>query len=174
MKVRVPMTPDDPPAAELVLAIDDEAATRRLAARLAAALEPGTTVWLQGGLGAGKTTLMRGVLRALGHTGPVRSPTFTLVEPYNPPNLPIYHFDLYRLSSESEWRELGFDEMFDGRAVCLLEWPEHGGDAVPAPDLAIRLERCADGPLDDPRRTLRLRAHGERGRRCLTAVAAAC
>ncbi|RPH46246.1 MAG: tRNA (adenosine(37)-N6)-threonylcarbamoyltransferase complex ATPase subunit type 1 TsaE [Burkholderiales bacterium] len=168
-----PTTPTAPTATrQLVLA--DETATAALAARLAAALEPGMVLWLSGGLGAGKTTLVRGVLRALGHTGKVRSPTFTLLEPYNLVRFPVYHFDFYRFSSADEWRDAGFDEYFRGAGACLVEWPELAGPDLPRADLAIRLG-FAD---DDAERTgdariAQLDAFGDAGLRCLNAAAAA-
>jgi tRNA threonylcarbamoyladenosine biosynthesis protein TsaE len=155
--------------------LPDPAATDALAARLAPALAPGMVVWLRGGLGAGKTTLVRGVLRALGHTGRVRSPTFTLLEPYNPAKFPVYHFDFYRFSSAREWRDAGFEDYFRGAGVCLVEWPELAGPDLPAPDLQIALEIVGDSADGgDAPRIARLDAYDEAGRRCLTAVDAGC
>ena len=169
-----PGEPDrDARPATLRLALPDEAATAALAARLATALAPGTVVWLTGGLGAGKTTLVRGMLRALGHTGAVRSPTFTLLEPYNLPRFPVYHFALYRFTSPDEWRDTGFDEYFRGDGVCLVEWPELAGPALPAPDLRIALEFSGEAGDGGGARVARLEASGHAGRRCLSAVAAA-
>jgi tRNA threonylcarbamoyladenosine biosynthesis protein TsaE len=161
-----------PPPAPLRLALADEAATAALASRLAAALEPGMVVWLSGGLGVGKTTFVRELLRSLGHTGRVRSPTFTLLEPYNLPRFPVYHFDFYRFSSADEWRDAGFDEYFRGDGACLVEWPEMAGPALPAPDLHLRLD-FADDVAGSVRRIVDLEARGDAGRRCLTAAAAA-
>ncbi|MFM1988309.1 MAG: hypothetical protein RJA99_1266 [Pseudomonadota bacterium] len=163
-----------PPAdATLRVPLADEPATVALAARLAGALGPGTVVWLSGGLGAGKTTLVRALLRALGHSGTVRSPTFTLLEPYNLPRFPVYHFDFYRFSSADEWRDAGFDEYFGGDGACLVEWPELAGPALPRPDLALRLD-FADGDADGTgqARVATLEARGDAGRRCLSAAAA--
>jgi tRNA threonylcarbamoyladenosine biosynthesis protein TsaE len=159
------------PVASLRVALADEAATASLAARLAASLGAGMVVWLSGGLGVGKTTLVRELLRSLGHTGRVRSPTFTLLEPYNLPRYPIYHFDFYRFSSEHEWRDAGFDEYFGGDGACLVEWPEMAGAALPAPDLHVRLE-FADDVAGSVRRIALLEASGDAGRRCLSAAAA--
>ncbi|MFO0231486.1 MAG: tRNA (adenosine(37)-N6)-threonylcarbamoyltransferase complex ATPase subunit type 1 TsaE [Burkholderiales bacterium] len=164
------------PSASCTVALADEAATAALAARLAPTLAPGLVVWLVGGLGAGKTTLVRGLLSALGHTGAVRSPTFTLLEPYNLPRFPVYHFDFYRFSSPDEWRDAGFDEYFRGDGACLVEWPELAGPALPAPDLQIALDFAAQAGPDGERggaRIARLEAHGDAGRRCLSAAAAA-
>ncbi len=148
----------------------DEAATATLAGAIAAALVPGTSIHLSGDLGAGKTRFARALLEALGHQGRVKSPTFTLVEPYNLPNFDLYHFDFYRFSSDDEWREAGFDEYFSGRAVTLVEWPEMGGAGLPAPDLRIRLD---PDPDDDGARRVRLQARGPRGLACLKAARAA-
>ncbi len=167
-----PHASGDDPAATLRLALPGEAATAALAARLAPALAPGMVVWLTGGLGAGKTTLVRGLLRALGHTGAVRSPTFTLLEPYNLPRFPVYHFDFYRFSSPDEWRDAGFDEYFRGDGACLVEWPELAGPALPAPDLRIALDFAGEAGDGGGARTARLEAHGDAGRRCLSAAAA--
>ena len=147
--------------------LGDEAATAALAAAVASALGPGTSIHLSGDLGAGKTRFARALLAALGHGGRVKSPTFTLVEPYNLPRFDLYHFDFYRFSSEDEWREAGLDEYFQGLAVTLVEWPEMGGAGLPAPDLRVRLD---PDPDDDGARRVRLQARGPRGLACLNAV----
>lgn len=162
------------PPQSLSLELADEADTAALASRLAGALQPGMVVWLCGGLGVGKTTLVRGLLMALGHTGRVRSPTFTLLEPYNLPRFPIYHFDFYRFSSANEWRDAGFDEYFGAEGVCLVEWPELAGPDLPRADLRIRLDFPVGGADSAGfRRTAVLEAFGEAGRRCLKAAAGA-
>ena len=97
-------------------------------------------VLLKGQLGAGKTTFVRGLLRAIGHTGTVKSPTFTLVEPYEINGLPVYHFDLYRLAEPEELAFLGVDDYLDGAGLCLIEWAENGGDLLPDWDLNISLD----------------------------------
>ena len=94
---------------------------------------------LRGELGAGKTTLVRGLLRALGHTGRVKSPTYTLVEPYELSSLHFYHFDFYRLKNQEEWQQAGFREYFGATALCAVEWPERAGERLPPPDLEITL-----------------------------------
>jgi len=109
------------------------------AAGIAACLPASLTVFLQGPLGAGKTTFVRGLLRALGHRGPVRSPTYTLVEPYEVGARQVYHFDLYRLTDPEELEYLGLRDYFQGDAIRLLEWPEQGGALLGRPDLVLAI-----------------------------------
>src|SRR2546421_1222086 len=104
--------------------LPDAAATAALGEALAAGAAPGLVLHLRGDLGAGKTTVVRGLLRALGHTGRVKSPTYTLVEPYELSSLHFYHFDFYRLKDRSEWSQAGFREYFNAHAMCVVEWPE--------------------------------------------------
>jgi tRNA threonylcarbamoyladenosine biosynthesis protein TsaE len=122
------------------LKLPDAAATARLGSALAAGIAPGRVLHLSGDLGTGKTTLVRGLLRALGVHGPVKSPTYTWVEPYSISSLDLYHFDFYRLSNKNEWIESGLREYFRPDAVCIVEWPERAGSALPTPDLSIQLE----------------------------------
>lgn len=102
-------------------------------------------ITLQGELGAGKTTLVSGVLGALGITGPVRSPTYTLIEPYEAAGLRIYHLDLYRLIDAQEVEALGVRDLLDANAVLLIEWPERGEGALPSADLAIAISYSSAG-----------------------------
>lgn len=125
--------------------LDDAEATERLGARLAALIEPPMVIFLHGELGAGKTTLVRGLLHALGHKGPVKSPTFTLVEPYRLAGVDVYHFDLYRLSDPEELDYLGARDYFSSASLCLIEWPEQGRGWLPEADLQLRLEYRDDG-----------------------------
>ena len=122
----------------------DEAATLIFGARLARGLTPGLTFYLEGDLGAGKTTLVRGVLRALGYGGRVKSPTYTLAESYSLPTFELYHFDLYRMHDPREWLDAGFRDVSDGHAVSLIEWPEKAAGWLPAPDVIVRLTIADD------------------------------
>ncbi len=144
-----------------MIALADEHATLALGGRLAQLLQPGMSVWLTGDLGAGKTTLVRGLLRALHYEGRVKSPTFTLVEPYSFSRFNLYHFDLYRFADPLEWEEAGFREYFNARSICLVEWPERAYGYLPEPDLVIGLAFSGEG------RTAEFKARTEAGRRCL-------
>lgn len=151
-------------AANLTLALPDEAATLELGAALAAAVPPGTVIWLEGDLGAGKTTLVRGLLRGAGDNGPVKSPTYTLVEVHPVSGLNFYHFDFYRFNQPEEYLDAGLDEYFSADAICLVEWPDRAGSYAPAPDLQIRLHTDGAG------RSAELVASSARGMQCLTGV----
>jgi tRNA threonylcarbamoyladenosine biosynthesis protein TsaE len=162
-----------PDTAEIELSLRDEAATSALAAVIAPHLRPSFVIYLSGDLGSGKTTFTRALLRALGHSGRVRSPTFTLAEPYNLPNFELYHFDFYRFCASDEWRDAGFDEVLDGDAAAIIEWPEMGGSALPAPDLWLRLavpDRGGDTPVE---RVVTLASGSEWGLACVMGVVAA-
>ena len=148
--------------------LPDEAATGVLGGALASSLTPGTVVWLEGDLGAGKTTLVRGLLRALGYEGPVKSPTYTLVEVYVVSSIYWYHFDFYRFSDPEEFADAGLDEYFRGDAVCLVEWPDKARGFVPLPDLVLRF--CFPTAAESGRSTTLL-ACSERGQSCLNALA---
>ncbi len=119
--------------------IDSPEAMEAFGARLVATRQPPLLVFLHGDLGAGKTTLVRGALRALGHTGAVKSPTYTLIEPYEPGGVPLYHIDLYRLSDPGEIDYLGVRELLDQAAWVFIEWPERGGGWLPQPDVSLHL-----------------------------------
>lgn len=122
----------------LSIPLPDETETAALGARLAAAARPGDVIALSGGLGAGKTTLARSLIRQLaGADTDVPSPTFTLVQTYDTPPLPIWHFDLYRLEDPGEARELGLEEAVDG--LALIEWPERLGRLLPVARLEVQL-----------------------------------
>jgi tRNA threonylcarbamoyladenosine biosynthesis protein TsaE len=191
----MPVNPDlaiQPPAnvlLERTFALADEAATMAFGERFAQAIESvreaaqhapgahgdkafyGLQVQLVGDLGAGKTTLVRATLRGLGHTGRVRSPTYTLVEPYvleRPAGeLALYHFDLYRFTDPAEWADAGFREYFDSGAICLVEWPQRAGRLLGVPDLVFSLDLDNDSENEGDGRVLVARAYSESGKACL-------
>jgi tRNA threonylcarbamoyladenosine biosynthesis protein TsaE len=148
-------------ADNLTLELIDEAATLALGAALAQAVAPGLVIWLEGELGSGKTTLVRGLLRALGERGAVKSPTYTLVELHPVSGLDLYHFDFYRFSQPEEYLDAGLDEYFDGLGVCVVEWPDRAAPYLPAADVLLRLAHAGGG------RTASVQAQGERGGQCL-------
>jgi len=158
------------PEPTISLDLPDEAASLALAAQLAPCLRPGMVVYLDGDLGAGKTTLVRAMLRALGHTGPVKSPTYTLVEVYVFSSLYWYHFDFYRFNHPEEFVDAGLGEYFRSDSVCLVEWPDKAAGFVPAADLVVALDFA--GAAGDARRA-RLAATSAEGVRCLSEFQAA-
>ena len=141
--------------AQLTVATADD--MELVGARLAAALPKGIVIYLQGELGTGKTTLVRGLLHSLGYQGPIRSPTYTLVEPYLDKEVHVYHLDLYRLSDAEELEYLGVRDFLTEETVCLVEWPERGAGLLPPPDLQIDFAYVNEGRL------LTLRAAEARG-----------
>jgi tRNA threonylcarbamoyladenosine biosynthesis protein TsaE len=145
--------------------LPDEEATLALGAAAAACLEPGLTVYLRGELGAGKTTLVRGILRGLGFDGRVKSPTYTLVEVYELSRLNLHHFDFYRFHDPREWTDAGFRESFNGLNVSLIEWPEKAAGHLPPADLEITLTSSGCG------RSASLRAISPQGTRLAQCVA---
>lgn len=142
--------------------LPDEAATLALGGRLARALSTGTVLYLYGELGAGKTTLTRGLLTALGHSGRVKSPTYTLVESYPLPQLTVHHFDLYRMADPLEWEDAGFRDYFSPDTVCLIEWPDKAAGLLPPADIELTLAIIDEG------RSFSLNALTDKGRVCLT------
>ena len=144
--------------------LPDEQATLAFGERLARSWRTGLVVYLSGDLGAGKTTLVRGVLKGLGYTGAVKSPTYTLIEPYKTQRLRVYHFDLYRLTDPEELEYIGAREYFGSDTLCLVEWPERGNLFLPGPDVVIRLEYRQDG------RQVELEALSDAGRVALAGI----
>ena len=146
-------------------AVDTEAA----GARLASALRGGMVIAISGELGAGKTTLVRGCLRALGWGAPVKSPTYMLVEEYPLSSLYFYHFDFYRFADPGEWETAGLADCFRDDSVCVVEWPERVAGLLPPPDLLLTLSHPADPGVEG--RFLALAAQTENGERCVIAMA---
>ena len=145
--------------------LPDESATDALGGALARALAPGLVIYLHGDLGAGKTALTRALLHAAGHTGKVKSPTYTLAEPYQVTlagrAVDVIHFDLYRMSSAEEFLDAGFRENFNKDNICIVEWPEKGAPVLPAPDLNVLLNVAGEG------REVELQALSDLGSLCL-------
>ncbi|MDR0770399.1 MAG: tRNA (adenosine(37)-N6)-threonylcarbamoyltransferase complex ATPase subunit type 1 TsaE [Burkholderiales bacterium] len=152
--------------------LEDAAETEALGGCLASHLRGGMVVTLSGDLGAGKTTLVRGMLRALGFSGAVKSPSYALVEEYFFSRLHfklyLYHFDFYRIKDVSEWESGGFSEYFRDDAVCVIEWPEKLGERLPPVDLAVSLVLPA--AVSASGRQVRITPYTKAGEACLTAA----
>ena len=163
------MPPRSPVRSSTGWPLPDEAATERLGEALADALagereairRGGLHIGLSGDLGAGKTTLVRALLRRSGIQGSVKSPTFALLEPYAVSRLNFYHFDFYRFRKPAEFAEAGFRDLFGAGCVCLTEWPERAGEYLPPLDLEVRLD------IEDAGRHAELSAFTETAERCL-------
>ncbi|MEA1890670.1 MAG: tRNA (adenosine(37)-N6)-threonylcarbamoyltransferase complex ATPase subunit type 1 TsaE [Pseudomonadota bacterium] len=151
-------------ANEIVLSLDNVEATEKLGAALANGLPEGVLVFLEGDLGAGKTCLVRGVLRALGHQGAVKSPTYTLLEEYSLAGKEIIHFDLYRLTDPEELDLIGIRDYINGKACCFIEWPKRGQGSLPREDLKIQISLAGSG------RVARISAHSEHGIKLLKSI----
>jgi len=149
----------------LTFSLHEEAGTIALGASLARTLVPGLEIYLHGDLGAGKTTLTRALLHAAGYVGHVKSPTYTLCEPYNIPlggkPVDLFHFDLYRMKSPDEFLDAGFREHFNDNSICIIEWPENGDTVLPPADIAIFLSVSGEG------RQVELNALSDEGMQCL-------
>jgi tRNA threonylcarbamoyladenosine biosynthesis protein TsaE len=144
--------------------LSDEGSTLSFGERLGRVCGAHAVIFLRGELGAGKTTVVRGILRGLGHAGLVKSPTYTLVEPYRCGGRQVYHFDLYRLTDPEELEFMGARDYFEEDAICLVEWPERGEGFLPEPDLWLDLTYRDDG------RDVTLTAPTERGRQVLEQI----
>lgn len=129
---------------DAVIQLVDSDQTERLGQLLAQQVQAPAVIYLSGELGAGKTTFSRGFIRALGHPGAVKSPTYTLIEPYELAGGRVFHLDLYRLNDPVELEFLGLEDMLAQGGVCLIEWPEQAGRELPPPDLTLQLQH-ADG-----------------------------
>jgi len=139
----------------------DSEQTVAFGGRLSAACEHPICIYLHGNLGAGKTTLARGFIQELGHKGNVKSPTYTLVEPYELADWQVYHFDLYRLGDPEELEFMGIRDYFTDTSHCLVEWPERGEGILPRPDIDLTLSYV------DLQRVVELQANTELGQRVL-------
>jgi tRNA threonylcarbamoyladenosine biosynthesis protein TsaE len=156
----------------MTLALPDAAATSMLGhalghavqRHLAAIRAHGLQLNLGGDLGAGKTALVRAMLKALGVVGPVKSPTFALLEPYTVSSLDFYHFDFYRFADPNEFGSSGFRELFGPGRICAIEWPERAGPRLPTADLSIALSVNGEG------RTASITAASQLGHACLTSA----
>ena len=155
------------PDVTAVFNLSDEATTERLGGILAPLLQPGLVIFLEGDLGAGKTSFARAVIRALGHKGPVKSPTYSLVEVYVVSSIYLYHFDFYRFEAHEEFLDAGFTEYFNENAICLVEWPERAERCLPSPDLRLRLHHAGLG------RIVEAVADSPKGAQCLRALTTA-
>ena len=174
-------TPLAPPTASLKQYSRQEAETASLAKHLAAAIqvfiwhtpEAHLNISLEGDLGAGKTTFARHLIQGLGHEGKVKSPTYTLCEPYelysNQHTFTVHHFDLYRMRDPLEWQEAGFAEYFDVPGFCLIEWPEKAEGTLPAFDIQISLQ----AGKEENERAIAINALSEQGRKVVESIQAA-
>jgi tRNA threonylcarbamoyladenosine biosynthesis protein TsaE len=140
---------------ELFLA--DEEQMSAAGAALGMSMTQGGVIFLQGTLGMGKTTLSRGLIRGMGHVGAVKSPTFTLIEPYEIKGQEVYHFDLYRLSDPEELEFMGIRDYFTPTSICLIEWPDKGLGVLPEADVVVQISEYQEG------RNIQLQAMNERG-----------
>ena len=129
----------------MLLSIMDESEMIALGAKVAVVLQGNEVIYLRGELGAGKTTFVRGLLNAMGYSGNVKSPTYTLIEPYLINDRDVYHFDLYRINDPEELETMGIRDYCDGKSICLFEWPEQGNDVLPTADIILTLTHSDPG-----------------------------
>ena len=129
----------------MIIPLKNETETTAIGAKVASCLQGGEVIYLKGELGTGKTTFVRGALHKLGFTGNVKSPTYTIVEPYTIDNHVVYHFDLYRLNDPEELESLGIRDYCDGQSICFFEWPEKGKNLTPNADISLLLSYTEEG-----------------------------
>lgn len=146
---------------DLTFYLADETATLDFGRKMAVSLRAGLTIYLIGNLGAGKTTLTRGILHGLGYRQVVKSPTYNLVEIYKISRLYLYHFDFYRFDNPLEWEEAGFRDYFNAETICIIEWPEKAGKLIPEADITISFQFTQFG------REMSIQAGTETGKQCL-------
>lgn len=142
-----------------IFSLADETETEKLGQKLAKVLSSRICIFLEGDLGAGKTTFTRGLIRAMGYTGIVKSPTYTLVESYEFDACSVYHFDLYRLADPEELEYIGVRDYFNDKSVVVVEWPDKGDGVLPEPDLVITInyEKESSGRIAE------IKANSEQG-----------
>ncbi|RLV61320.1 tRNA (adenosine(37)-N6)-threonylcarbamoyltransferase complex ATPase subunit type 1 TsaE [Parashewanella curva] len=141
-----------------VFSLTNEDETVALGRQLSALITPPLTLYLTGDLGAGKTTFSRGLIQSLGHQGAVKSPTYTLVEPYELPSMRVFHFDLYRLMDPEELEFMGIRDYFSDDCLCIVEWPDRGHGLLPEADVHLHIDYMEEG------RTLRMDAITSKGK----------
>uniref|UniRef100_Q0HR38 tRNA threonylcarbamoyladenosine biosynthesis protein TsaE n=1 Tax=Shewanella sp. (strain MR-7) TaxID=60481 RepID=Q0HR38_SHESR len=149
---------------ELTFQLNNEDETIALGQKLARHIQAPLTLYLTGDLGAGKTTLSRGLIQGLGHKGAVKSPTYTLVEPYELDGVEVYHFDLYRLNDPEELEFMGIRDYFTDSSLCIVEWPDKGHGLLPDADIHLHLNYV------NQRREIQIRALTESGKKLLAAI----
>lgn len=148
----------------MLFTLKNEAETVNFGAKIATTIEGGEIIFLKGDLGAGKTTFVRGFLNALGHSGNVKSPTYTLIEPYSINGRNVYHFDLYRINDPEELEAMGIRDYCDGESICLYEWPEQGQGVLPEADIILSISHTESG------REVKVDAKSAKGEQILSCI----